>query len=390
MVKRVLSFISLFLVLVACNAKDGCVVDQLQVGASRTVDYLPFLDGKRVALVVNQTSVIGNTHLLDSLLSLRVNITKVFAPEHGFRGVEDAGESVASSIDKKSGIHIISLYGKKLKPTSEDLSDVDVILFDIQDVGVRFYTYISTMKYLMEACALNHKQLIVLDRPNPNGDYIDGPVLEKGFTSFVGVVPIPIVYGMSIGELATMMNGEGWLEEGVKCNLRVIEMRHYNRSAHYSLSIKPSPNLPNDRSIRLYPSLCFFEGTSISVGRGTAFPFQVIGYPDTVFGKFSFTPKSIVGMSKNPLQENKLCYGIDLHESLDNDTFTLKYLLDFYRKFPNKQLFFSNERFFNLLAGNDLLIKQIRNNSSESEIRMSWQSDLIKYKTIRVKYLLYP
>ncbi len=390
MVKRILSFFSLFLVLVSCQAQVSGLNKELIVGASRTSSYLPLIDGKRVALVVNHTAVIGKTHLLDSLLRLRVNVKKIFAPEHGFRGNGDAGEAIPSSIDAQSGKLIISLYGQNKKPSKSDLSDVDVIVFDIQDVGVRFYTYISTLKYVMEACAENNKHLIVLDRPNPNGDYIDGPVLQMTYSSFIGVVPIPVVYGTTIGELALMMNGEGWLSGGNKCNLTVVSLENYNRTTRYSLPLKPSPNLPNDRSVRLYPSLCFFEGTNISVGRGTLFPFQVVGYPDSTFGEFEFMPMALNGMAKNPLQENKRCYGLDLRDRIDGDRFTLKYLLDFYGNFKNKEAFFSSEKFFNLLAGNSLLIKQIKDNKSEKEIRESWQLDLDNYKRIRAKYLLYP
>lgn len=392
MIRRVFVFsIICFGLLFGCNSQQNPSQESVFTGASQTNLYLPFLKDKRIALVVNNSSLVANQHLLDTLQSHGVTLVRVFAPEHGFRGDADAGETILSSIDAKSGVPIVSLYGKSKKPTSESLKDVDVVVFDIQDVGVRFYTYISTLKYVMEACAENHKELIVLDRPNPNGDYIDGPVLDTLYSSFVGIVPVPVVYGVTIGELALMINGENWLKGGLKCKLKVVPMVNYNRIAGvYPLPVKPSPNLTSLRSIRLYPSLCYFEATAVSVGRGTDFPFEVIGCPDTIFGSFTFVPKSIVGMAKHPLQEDKVCYGLDLRIGELQERFTLKYLLDFYNKSVDKRNFFTSERFFNLLAGNDILIKQIKSGLSEEQIRQSWQSDLEKYKTIRDRYLLYP
>ncbi|MEM1137906.1 MAG: DUF1343 domain-containing protein, partial [Bacteroidota bacterium] len=260
----------------------------LVLGAAQFDKYIPQLSAKRVALVVNHTSQIGNTHLLDTLIAQEINVQKVFAPEHGFRGEADAGAKINNSTDSKTGIPVVSVYGKKKKPSSEDLEGVDIIIFDIQDVGARFYTYISTMHYMMEACAENGKEMLVLDRPNPNGDYIAGPIREEGFSSFVGMHPIPIVHGLTVGELAQMINGEGWLEGSKKCKLTVIPVANYDHNIKYSLPIPPSPNLPNDIAVRLYPSLCLFEATMMSIGRGTDFPFQVIGYPDSIYGEFTF------------------------------------------------------------------------------------------------------
>lgn len=391
MINRFLTYAVFLLVLSSgCSSQIAAQTEVLKTGASRTELYVPQIKDKRVALVVNNTSLLDGRHLLDTLLAREINVVKVFAPEHGFRGDADAGETIQSAVDKKSGVAILSLYGKSKKPSKESLADVDIVVFDIQDVGVRFYTYISTLKYVMEACAESNKPLIVLDRPNPNGDYIDGPVLDTLYTSFVGIVPIPVVYGTTIGELAMMINGESWLKGGGRCNLTVVPLENYVRSVIYPLSVKPSPNLTSLRSIRLYPSLCFFEATAISVGRGTNYPFEVIGFPNPQYGTFTFTPKSIVGMAKQPLQENKLCYGLDLRVGVEQDRFTLKYLLDFYRLTPDKSTFFTTEKFFNLLAGNAILLKQIKEGHSEEQIKASWQSDLDKYRLIRGKYLLYP
>lgn len=352
--------------------------------------YMPILRDKKIALVVNQTSVLtqkNNLHLVDFLLSEGVKIQKVFVPEHGFRGDADAGEVVKNDTDKKTGLPLISLYGDNKKPSPNSLADIDLVVFDVQDVGLRFYTYISTLHYLMEACAENGKSLLILDRPNPNGDYIDGPILKKEFSSFVGMHPIPVVHGLTVGELAQMINGEGWLKNGVKADIQVIPAENWEHSIAYSLPIKPSPNLPNDLSIRLYPSLCFFEGTDISVGRGTTFPFQVFGAPNQKFGEFSFTPKSIQGMSKNPPHENKECFGKDLRQEPLTHTFTLAYLLDMYQKSGKKEAFFNN--FFDKLAGTDQLKKDILAGKSEKEIRDSWKLGLNEYKQMREKYLIY-
>jgi len=362
---------------------------QIRVGAEQTEEYLPLLKGKRIALVVNQTSIVTNVHLLDTLLNLGINIKKVFAPEHGFRGTADAGEVIENSKDNRTGISLISIYGKNKKPSTEDLSDVDIVIFDIQDVGARFYTYISTLHYVMEACAENNKLLIVFDRPNPN-DYVDGPVLkDKRFCSFVGIDPIPMLHGCTVGELALMINGERWLKNGIHCQLKVIPIEGWKHKQTYSLPIKPSPNLPNDRAIKLYPSLCLFEGTEISVGRGTEFPFQVIGYPDKRYGNFEFTPKPIVGMDTNPLYKDTTCFGLDLREGNIEGGLHLNYLMEFYKLSDKKAKFFSHPVFFDNLAGTDLLRKQIMKGLNEDEIRLTWQNDLNMYNPIRNKYLMY-
>lgn len=359
-------------------------------GADRTALYLPMLKDKKVGLVVNQTSVLtqkNNLHLVDFLLGEGIAVQKVFVPEHGFRGEADAGEVVLNDTDKKTGLPLVSLYGNQKKPTASALADVDLIVFDLQDVGLRFYTYISTLHYVMEACAENGKPLLILDRPNPNGDYIDGPVLKQGFTSFVGIHPIPTVHGLTVGELAKMINGERWLSHGVRADIEVIPVQHWDHSMPYSLPIKPSPNLPNDLSIRLYPSLCFFEGTGISLGRGTYFPFQVYGAPDKKYGDFTFMPKSIRGMSKNPPHENKVCYGTDLRNEPLTHRLTLAYLLEMYNKSGKGSAFFNN--YFDKLAGTDRLRKDIIAGKSEDEIRNAWKADLDQYKQMRETYLLY-
>lgn len=359
-------------------------------GADRPEIYLPMLRGKKVALAVNQTSILPskeNMHLVDFLLEQGIEVKKVFVPEHGFRGKADAGEKVDNSIDSATGLPLVSLYGSSKKPSEEALADVDIVIFDIQDVGIRFYTFISTLHYLMEACAEQDKKLMIFDRPNPNGDYIDGPVLEKGYESFVGMHPIPIVHGLTVGELAQMINGEGWLEGAVKAPIEVIPVANWNHEDHYSLPVKPSPNLPNDLAIRLYPSLCFFEGTDISLGRGTMFPFQVYGYPDPKFGDFTFTPVSIEGMSKYPPQQDKLCYGKDLRDEPLSHHFTLSYLLDAYRIADKGASFFN--AFFDKLAGSDQLRKSIIAGKSEESIRSSWERELDAYKTKRKLYLIY-
>ena len=357
-------------------------------GAEQTELYAPSLKNKKIALLVNQTSLITSTHLVDSLLNLKLNIVKIFSPEHGFRGNAANGEKVSNELDAKTGLPIISLYGKNKKPTAESLQDVDVVIFDIQDVGARFYTYISTLHYLMDACAENNKELWVLDRPNPNGYYIDGPILEKNFQSFIGLDPLPIVHGLTVGEYAQLLNGEKWLAEGKVCKLKVISCKNYTHKDRYSLPVKPSPNLPNDLAIKLYPSICLFEGTSISVGRGTEFPFQVIGSPNKNNGNFTFTPKSIEGVAKNPPYEGQLCYGIDFRNEIIPDGFTLKYVIELYNKAEDKEKFFT--AFFDKLVGNDKLKEQIKKGMSESEIKKTWQDELNRYKVVRKKYLLYP
>jgi uncharacterized protein YbbC (DUF1343 family) len=348
--------------------------------------YLPLLDAKRVALVVNHTSMVGNVHLADTLKARGVNLVKIFAPEHGFRGTADPGEHVEDGIDRKLGLPVISLYGNNRKPTPEQLEDVDVVVFDIQDVGTRFYTYISTLHFVMEACAESKKEVVVLDRPNPNA-YVDGPVLDTAFRSFVGMHPIPVVHGLTVGELAQMINGEGWLSGGLQCELEVIPVTGWSRDEFYSCPVRPSPNLPNDQAIRLYPSLCFFEGTVISVGRGTQTPFQVIGNPTLVDMPYHFTPVSIEGMMKNPPFENQVCYGIDLRNTPVERRLNLQYVIDMYKAYPDKKNFFTP--YFNTLAGGTTLRKQIEDGVPEGTIRESWQAGLEEYQQMREKYLLY-
>ena len=356
-------------------------------GAMRLDTLLPMLSGKRVALVVNHTSMIGETHLADTLKALGVDLKKVMAPEHGFRGNADAGEYLKDGIDKKLGLPVVSLYGQHRKASPEQLADIDIAVFDIQDVGVRFYTYISTLHNLMEACAENNKKVIVLDRPNPNGSYIDGPVLQPEFKSFVGMHPIPIVHGMTVGEFARMINGEKWLKDGVTCDLTIIPLKNWTHDEPYSLPVKPSPNLPTDQSIKLYPSVCLFEGTVISVGRGTYTPFEVFGNPLLKDMPYQFTPVSIEGMSKKPPFENEVCYGLDLRTVPVAPKVTLKYLIDLYNAYPEKDKFFNN--YFDKLAGNSTLKEQIKKGMTEEAIRESWKMELEKYAVVRKKYLLY-
>ncbi|WP_455587678.1 exo-beta-N-acetylmuramidase NamZ family protein [Bacteroides sp.] len=363
----------------------------LITGAERTEEYLPLLKGKRVGMVINHTSILGEEQicLLDTLLQLNINVVKVFAPEHGFRGDADAGETVKDGKDSRTGTPIISLYGNNKKPTMQQMQDIDVIVFDIQDVGARFYTYISTMFYVMEACAENGKELIVLDRPNPC-DYIDGPILRPAFRSFVGMLPIPILHGCTVGELARMINGEGWINKiPESCRLTVIPMIGWEHGQPYSLPIKPSPNLPNDQSIRLYASLCPFEATRISVGRGTTYPFQVLGAPDKKYGNFTFTPQSLPGFDKSPMHKERTCYGEDLRRINNVNGFTLRYFLRFYWKSGEGNSFFDRARWFDLLMGTDTVRKAILAGKSEREIRAEWKGDLLKYKDMRKKYLLY-
>ena len=340
-------------------------------------------------MVVNQTSRIGDKHLIDYFLENNIEIATIFAPEHGYRGEAAPGEIVSDNVDPKTGIPVVSIYGDNRKPKKEQLDGIDVMVFDIQDVGCRFYTYISTLHLVIEACAENNISLLVLDRPNPNGDYIAGPVLKEGFRSFVGMDPIPVVHGCTIGEMANMINGEMWHNAEVKCDITVIPVKGYTHNMPYSLPIKPSPNLPNDLSVRLYPSLCFFEATSFSIGRGTGFPFQVIGYPDPEFGGFSFKPETISGVVMNPIQEGVVCYGEDLRELKEIPQFTLSYFLKYYRLFNNETDFVTSGGWFNLLAGTDELLNMIREGKKESEITEYWKEDIEAYKKIRKKYLLY-
>lgn len=362
--------------------------------AELTEEYVVSLEGKTIAIVANQTSMIGSVHLVDSLLSLGVNVKNVFAPEHGFRGNADAGEKVKDGKDKKSGLPIISLYGKNLKPSTEMFEGIDLILFDIQDVGARFYTYISTMTYMMEACAEQDVPMMILDRPNPNGHYIDGPVLDPKFKSFVGMHPIPVVHGLTMGEYAQMVNGEGWLKDSIQCDLTVIEMNHYNHNSIYELPVKPSPNLPNMKSIYLYPSLCFFEGTVVSAGRGTDKPFQIFGYPKMPNATFEFTPRSIKGAASNPKFKGKKCVGVDLSVGSDSSLraiskLDLSWLINAFKDYSSSTKEFFDPKFFDLLAGSDKLRKQIESGKTVKEIEATWKDDLDQFKTVRQKYLLY-
>ncbi|WP_344924173.1 DUF1343 domain-containing protein [Aquimarina addita] len=380
------------------------------IGANQTELYLPLLKDKRVAIVGNQTSVIFKfpnlsallpkekntpsiltecTHLVDSLLKQNINIKKVFAPEHGFRGKADAAELIADGKDIKTGLPIISLYSKNKKPSAKALADIDIIIFDIQDVGVRFYTYISTLHYVMQACAENNVKLLILDRPNPNGHYIDGPTLQMEHTSFVGVHPIPVVHGMTIGEYATMANGEGWLGNELTCDIQVIPVKNYTHQTPYSLPIRPSPNLPNDKSINLYPSLGFFEGTTINAGRGTEMQFQIFGSPDFPIElyDFSYTPQSNFG-AKYPKHKGEVCYGKDLRNTKRLSAIDLKWLLDGYKNSKNKETFF-NTKSFTIHAGSKILQEQIIQGYSEEDIRETWKEGLEKYRKIRSKYLMY-
>ena len=357
---------------------------KLVLGAERTDVYLNHLLNKKVGVVGNQTSMIGNTHLVDSLLSLKVNIINVFSPEHGFRGKADAGAKIEDEIDAKTGIPIISLYGENKKPKTKHLHGIDILVFDIQDVGVRFYTYISTLHYVMEAASGLEIPIIVLDRPNPNAHYIDGPIREEKFKSFVVMHPIPIVHGMTIGEYAKMINGESWITN--RCNLTVIEMENYNHNTNYDLPIKPSPNLPNAKAINLYPSLCLFEGTNISIGRGTDYPFQHFG-AKYLKSDYSFIPKSGKG-SKYPKHENIECFGKDLRfEKSYLESINLNWIIYAYNQCPNKEEFF--DKFFDKLAGTDKLKKQIISGKTAKEIKSSWKEGLKKFKATRNKYLIY-
>jgi len=363
------------------------------VGAEQTQAYLPLIKEKNIAMVVNQTSLIGKKHLVDSLLSLHIKIKNIFAPEHGFRGDHSAGEKVNSTIDAQTGLPIISLYGSHKKPTADDLKNVDVVIFDIQDVGARFYTYISTLHYVMEACAEQNIVLIILDRPNPNGHYVDGPVLDMKFKSFVGMHPVPVVHGMTVGEYAQMINGEKWLSNGAQCKLKIINIQNYTHDSMYQLPVRPSPNLPTMEAIYLYPSLCFFEGTNYSVGRGTNKPFECVGKPENKVGDYHFTPKSIPGIADHPPQEGKDCKGFLLSKFAknyvrDSGKLYLFCLIDLYKNDSAKTTFFTN--FFDKLAGSDELRKHIEAGMSEGEIRNYWKKDLEKFKLIRKKYLLYP
>ena len=396
------TFFILALGLISCEAQTkkrntaevkASSENSIVIGANQTDKYLPLLADKKIGIVGNQTSVIfkengGYTHLVDSLLSRNMKIEKVFSPEHGFRGKADAGEKVKDGIDTKTGLPLVSLYGSNKKPTDEQLKDIEMMVFDIQDVGVRFYTYISTLHYVMEACAENNIPLLILDRPNPNGSYVDGPILELSQKSFVGMHPVPIVHGMTIGEYAQMINGENWLANKVKCELMVIKMKNYDHEKNYSLPIKPSPNLPNDQAINLYPSLCFFEGTNVNAGRGTTHQFQVFGSPDLnaeVFN-YNYTPTPNDG-AKHPKNEGKLCYGMNLTSEEKLSEINLDWLIKAYQNTKNKNEFFNN--FFPKLAGTQKLQQQIESGMSEQAIKATWQAGLADFQNTRKKYLLY-
>lgn len=362
-------------------------------GAEQTNLYVPLLLHKKIAVVANHSSTIGKTHLVDSLINLKIKIKKIFCPEHGFRGEGDAGEVIKNQIDKKTGLQLISLYGSHKKPTTKDLKGIDVVIFDMQDVGVRFYTYISTMHYVMEACAEQGITLIILDRPNPNGFYVDGPMLDTTYRSFVGMHPVPLVHGMTIGEYAQMINGEKWLKKGIQCNIKVIPCKNYDHSMMYQLPIRPSPNLPNQTAVLLYPSLGFFEGTCISVGRGTDYPFQIFGHPGLPKTGYSYTPVEKIGASKNPPFKDQLCNGFDLREYSqkyfkDNPNINLEWLIFAYKMFNDKKTFFNN--FFVNLSGTPLLKKQIEQGLDAETISKSWVKPVSDFKKVRKKYLLYP
>lgn len=368
---------------------------QVKVGAEQTELYFPFLKGKRIAVCANQTSMVGEVHLIDTLIATEIDVVKIFSPEHGFRGDAEAGALINSSRDRKTGIEIVSLYGKNKKPTHEQMQNIDLLIFDIQDVGCRFYTYISTLHYLMEAAAESQIPLLILDRPNPNGYYVAGPVLKSQFTSFVGMHPIPIVHGMTIAEYAQMINGEKWLKNKDTCQLYFVLVENYTHQTRYSLPIPPSPNLQTDEAINLYPSLCLFEGTGISVGRGTSTPFQIYGAPELKAGEFYFTPKSIKGVAENPPHLEKKCRGenltaiADSNLSLLKNDFTLSYLIQAYQNYPDKSLFFNRPDFFDKLMGNSTVRQMILDGKNEKEIEASWQDELEEFELLRKKYLLY-
>jgi uncharacterized protein YbbC (DUF1343 family) len=368
----------------------------LRTGAECMERYLPFLEGKRVAVCGNQTSVVGKTHLVDTLLSRNVNIVKLFCPEHGFRGQAEAGATIASGKDPLTGLPVVSLYGKNKKPTAEQLQNVDIVLFDLQDVGCRFYTYISTLHYVMEAAAENGVNVIVLDRPNPNGFYVDGPVLDPQYKSFVGMHPVPVVYGMTIGEYARMINGEKWLANGVQCDLTVILLEGYTHETRYVLPVAPSPNLQTVEAVYLYPSLCLFEGTNVSVGRGTDHPFEMYGAPGMRAGDYRFTPHAIPGVSENPPFKDVECAGFLLSEIASYEFYKLvpgeldmSYLMTAYQNCPDRANFFLKNNFFDKLAGTSQLRKQIVEGATDEVIRASWQPGLDAFKAVRAKYLLY-
>ncbi len=362
----------------------------IRVAAENSSAYLPFLKNKRIALLVNQTSMVHRQHLVDFLISNNIQVKLIFAPEHGFRGNKGAGEKISNSHDNKTGLAIISLHGKIKKPQPEQLKNIDLLVFDIQDVGVRFYTYISSLHYYMEACAENSIPLLVLDRPNPNGDYIAGPVLDLHYRSFLGIHPIPLVHGLTVGELAQMINGEHWLKNGKQCELKVIPIQNYTHNSHYQLPIKPSPNLPNDNAIRLYPSLALFEATSVSVGRGSNYPFEVLAYPDTTMGTFSFTPNKISGSWSRLNYAGEKLYGEKLRAT-DYYYFSPEPFIHWFEKFKSRKLpFITRPEFLDKLMGTDQFRKQLSEGLNQKTIVDSWVSALKKYQQKRKQYLLYP
>ena len=388
---KILTLLTIIIALTVMQCSTEKSSDTLKVGAERMEIYLPLIEGKTVALAGNHTSVLGKTHLVDTLLAMDVNIRVIFAPEHGFRDLADAGEVITSGADPITGINVLSLYGDKKKPAPEDLEGIDVVIFDIQDVGTRFYTYLTTMCYVMEACAENGKKLIILDRPNPNGFYVDGPILDTAFSSFVGIHPIPVVHGMTLGEYANMVNGEGWLAGGIQCEVTVIKCDNYTHETMYELPVMPSPNLPNMNSVYLYPSVCFSEGTVLSCGRGTEFPFQVMGAPKMPDTGFSFTPKPSFG-SSNPKHNGEVCYGIDLRNAMQDGLvptpgMNLQWIIDAYNAYPEKDKFFNG--YFDTLAGSSTLREQIIQGMTTGQIRESWKTGLEEFRKIRGKYLLY-
>jgi len=403
-IMKLIPVLSLALLLNFCGSPKHQFVagkEPVLTGAEQTEKYLPLLQGKRVAMMANPTSVIGKTHLVDSLKKRGVNIVKVFGPEHGFRGNASAGVHVADETDPGTGIPVISLYGGKNKPSKQDMADVDILIYDLQDVGCRFYTNINALARLMEACYESGKEMLILDRPNPNGYFVDGPVLDLKLKSGIGMFPIPISHGLTVGEFAQMANGEGWLSNKVKCKLTIIPVANYTHDMEYTLPVKPSPNMNTQQSILLYPSTCLFEGTYLNHGRGTYFPFTVLGSPE-LKGKFdfSFTPTGIKGMSETPLFMDQVCYGLDLRnyntaELRKTKQINLQWLIELYQASPNKEKFFDSKLSKEMgnidkLAGSSLFRQQIMNGTPEKEIRASWEPALSEYKTMRKKYLLYP
>ncbi len=377
------------------------IKNEIITGADQTGLYINYLKNKRVGILANPTSIIGKTHLVDSLIAIGINVVKAFGPEHGFRGDASAGVKVGDAKDPKTGIPVISLYGAKSKPSKQDLADVDIMIFDIQDVGCRFYTYINVLGKIMEACAENEKELLILDRPNPNGYLVDGPVLDMKLKSGIGAYPIPIAHGMTVGEFAQMINGEGWLANKMKCKIKIIPVANYTHNMMYTLPIKPSPNLNTQQSVLLYPSVCLFEGAAINLGRGTLFPFTVLGAPSLKEKYiFSFTPKSITGMAETPLYMNQLCYGLDLrsydiYQLVASKKINIQWMIELYKAFPDKRKFFDRTQSnqmgdINKLVGVYEFKNQIEAGDTETTIRKSWEPALSQYKTMRKKYLLYP